>query len=455
MREKQVENPRVLFISGIGGDTRRFRCFHPQEQLAMQGMESELRESDDPQLLVDVLDYDVFVLHRVPYNRLVATVIDIARMRGKPVVFETDDLVFDPALYEHIGFVDTLSAEEARRYRSDLGRLAKTFRQCDCVLTTTGFLAEEARRRGKPAYVHRNAPSDEMVQIAEQAFASRRRLLEQKEGERPLVIGYISGTGSHNRDFAVIAKPLIWALETYPNVYLHITGHLSLGPEFSPFLTRIRRTPYVVWREVLHVIARLDVNLAPLEEDNPFCQAKSEVKFMEAGMVGVPTIASRIEAHEYAIADGKDGLLASSPEEWRNALQMLLDSPEKRREIGEAARRTVYARYTPEQRATELVQTLQGIIRQHGGSTAAPECILREFAAGVERYASQLRTDAGNQEDCIASLRKMTVKYEDQLAELSRLVEERERRIEAIMQGRVMRLMTGTQLWWRRIRGRG
>ena len=57
------------------------------------------------------------------------------------------------------------------------------------------------------------------------------------------MIAYFSGTGSHNRDFEIITEPLIWVLETYPRVWLHINGHLELGPEFSPFHTRIRRAP--------------------------------------------------------------------------------------------------------------------------------------------------------------------------------------------------------------------
>lgn len=447
----------TLFISGLDGDTRRYRCFHQQEQLASLGVATGFCESDDPQLLVDVLDYDVFVLHRVPYSRLVGIVIDLAHLRGKPVVFETDDLIFDPALYEHIGFVDTLSVEEARKYREDLARLAETFQRCDCVLTTTQFLAEEARRRGKRAYVHRNTPSSEMIRISEQAFAARRHQLEQGD-TRPVVIAFFSGTGSHDRDFKVIAELLTWALETYPQVRLHISGHLNLGAEFSPFRARIRRAPYITWRELPHLIAQADINLVPLEQDNPFCRAKSENKFVEAALVGVPTIASRVDAYEFAITDGENGLLVSTPEQWKNALKMLIENPEKRREIGDAARRTVYANYMPEQHAPELLDTLQAIARQYGGPSATSEQILRELANGAKQYTDQMRADALNQETQIVSLRQMLKRYEDQyehqLAVLSQIIEQREQTIEAIMQGRVMRLMTGTQRWLRRIGGR-
>jgi glycosyltransferase involved in cell wall biosynthesis len=465
---QDVDGLRTLFVSGIDGDTRRYRCFHQQEQLAMQGIDTGFRESDDPQLLVDVLDYDVFILHRVPHSRLIGTVIDVARLRGKPVVCETDDLVFAPELYDRIGFVDTLSPEDARQFHDDLRLHAETFQRCDCVLTTTDFLAREARDRGKPAYVNRNAPSQEMIRISELALASRRQNEEEGGQEvHPLVVGYFSGTGSHNRDFRVITEPLIWMLETYPQTWLHISGNLELASAFAPYGDRIRRAPYVDWRELPYLIARVDVNLAPLEQDNPFCRAKSENKFVEAALVGVPTIASPVEALEFAITDAEDGLLARTPEEWQDALGALIDSPSRRREMGEAARRTAHARYKPEARGSGLVETLQRIVDRHGGPLPPSEHILQEWGMCMADYSRGMYQDALTWEARVESLRQALAHYEDQLIQTVRekerlrgiiehqrlVIERREELIEAIMQGRVMRLMTSTQRWLRSIRG--
>lgn len=120
--------------------------------------------------------------------------------------------------------------------------------------------------------------------------------------------------------------------------------------------------------------------------------------------------------------------------------------------MGKAARRAAYARYMPEQRAPELLETFQEIAHRYGGSSATHEQILRELAGRVKRYADQMRTDALNQEAQMASLRQVLGQYEDQFLVLSRLVQQREQTIDAIMQGRVMRLMTDAQRWFRKMR---
>jgi glycosyltransferase involved in cell wall biosynthesis len=446
-----LDGPKVLFISGLDGDTRRYRCFHHQEQLGLKAIETAFRECDAPQLLVDALDYDVFIMHRVPFSPLIGLVIDIAHLRGKPVVLETDDLVFVPALYDQIGFVDTLAPDAARKFREELGQLSETFQRCDCVLTTTDYLAEQARVRGKPAYVNRNAASCEMVRMSEEAVAAWSERAGQPDADDDAVwIGYFSGTGSHNRDFRVIAEPLIWALEAFPSVKLHISGHLDLGLDFSPFARRIRRAPYITWRELPHLVAQVDVNLAPLEQDNPVCQAKSEIKWMEAALVGVPTIASRVDAFEYAITDGQDGLLSGTPQEWEDALRSLLESPARRREIGESARRAVYERYLPEQRGEELLETVTSIKERFQATPASPEVLLEAFADRAMHYAAHAQTEIQNQRIQMRDLRQM-LDQRDRLMDDARIqIEERDRLIDAIMQGRVMRLMTGIQRRLRR-----
>jgi hypothetical protein len=280
--------------------------------------------------------------------------------------------------------------------------------------------------RDKPAYVQRNAASAEMVAAAEQAYALRQQRLalgaqasspappgakEQASSPalptalQPVVIGYFSGTGSHNRDFTLVAPVLAELMGRYPHLWLHLSGHLEIGGSLLAYTDRIRRAPFVAWQELPSLVAQIDINLAPLELDNPFCQAKSEIKYTEAALVGVPTVASPTEAFVYAIHDGEDGWLAATADAWRQSLVRLIEQPALREQVGAAARRAVYAAYLPAPAAEALVATLRTILQRHAPPAAEPAAVLQLLAeravaqierqtaelAQVERQAEQLR----------------------------------------------------------------
>ena len=135
----------------------------------------------------------------------------------------------------------------------------------------------------------------------------------------------------------------------HPQTELHILGPLVVPPELRQFGERVRNLPLVPWQEVLGILSTFDINLGPLERGNPFCHAKSEVKYIEAAPLSIPTVASRIDAFEFAIRDGENGFLAGDTEEWVEKLEQLLSDSTLRRRMGEAARADVLARYTPEE----------------------------------------------------------------------------------------------------------
>ena len=63
--------------------------------------------------------------------------------------------------------------------------------------------------------------------------------------------------------------------------------------------------------------------------------------YTEAALVGVPTVASPTQAYAYAVHNGENGLLAATADEWRQALTLLIEQPDLRKQVGEAARRAV------------------------------------------------------------------------------------------------------------------
>ena len=135
-------------------------------------------------------------------------------------------------------------------------------------------------------------------------------------------------------------KPAIkQLLKKYSNVQLHIVGILDIPKDMKPFENQIVTHDYVDWDKLPVLISEVDINLAPLV-DSIFNRAKSEIKWIEAALVKVPTVASKIGAFSDAVVDGETGLLATD-EEWFDKLEALVLSPELRQKIADAAYRAV------------------------------------------------------------------------------------------------------------------
>jgi glycosyltransferase involved in cell wall biosynthesis len=168
------------------------------------------------------------------------------------------------------------------------------------------------------------------------------------------VIGYGSGTATHDIDFLEAAPALLELLGENSRVELWIAGPLQLPLEFERLAQRVRRFPLRDWRGWFELLAEMDITIAPLERENVFCRAKSEVKFIEAGAVGVPLVASATDSYERAIGDGENGFLARSSDDWLAKLRALIADEKLRERIGANARETVLQHYSPEARAADL-----------------------------------------------------------------------------------------------------
>ena len=362
-----MDEPHVLIAAGSSHPmVVRYRCLHLQEQLAANGIAATVEDwysgapstlqrwAEKPARSADktVPVADVLILQRAPMSVALSELIDAMHVAGKPVIFDVDDLVFEPHLTDWHRGVQVLSAADQDLYHTGVRRYLGTLTRCDCVLTSSPLLAELAQRHGPAAFVHRNALGYEMLGLSSELYALR--------AARPLagrvVLGYGSGTPTHDVDFAEAAPALLDILTRYPQTELWIAGPMQLPAEFGGFGPRVRRFPLLDWRGWLELASQMDIALAPLETDNIFCRAKSEIKFVEAGALGLPMVASLIDPFAGVIVHGENGFLAGNAAAWIDELEHLVEDVPLRRRLGDAARRTVEERYSPSARAADLAR---------------------------------------------------------------------------------------------------
>ena len=67
----------------------------------------------------------------------------------------------------------------------------------------------------------------------------------------------------------------------------------------------------------------MDINIIPLVI-NPFTEAKSDLKYYEAALVEVPSVASPTAVYQSAIEHGSNGFLARTSDDWYEALRNLI-----------------------------------------------------------------------------------------------------------------------------------
>lgn len=333
----------VLFISsGAVGDSWRFRVSNVAEELRLHGISASITVQENIWLDKYAKNFKVFIFHRVTEIKEIKKLVEEIKSLEKEIIFETDDLIFDYEYFKNHEFFKNLG-ENTKKFYEDLGKgeiLADPY--VKTCTTTTSFLADKLREFGKHVIVVPNRLSMKDLEIAKEILRNRKDLHDSVR------IGYFSGTMSHDRDFATIHEVLVKIMEKYPIVELFLVGHIGFSDELNKFRSRISKIPHVPRKKHFENIANVDINIVPLEVGDPFCEAKSELKFFEAGILRIPTVAASVRTFCEAIEDGIDGFVANNQDEWFEKLEKLISDKDFREQMGSRAREKAINNYSTE-----------------------------------------------------------------------------------------------------------
>lgn len=345
-RQGECDRLCVRFCYPDFGASTRYRVDHQREQATIAGLDTEAVLISDGQQLYDLSGCDLLYLYRMPLGPRSAALLIAARSRHIPVIFDSDDLVWDERMREYEHLDKHYDAPTIARILRSARRTGLLMRQVDALVMSTDYLAAQARlATSKPVYVNMNAVSREMAALS--VVAQPR----QKDGR--VLIGYFSGYPRvHDEDIDSVGEVLASILKRYPQVVLRMFGELNLPGvlQTAALAARIERRAVVDWRVLPQEIAQMDLTIAPLI-DNPQRRSKSAVKYLESGLCGVPVVASRLEPYTHVIRDGQTSLLASTASEWEQSLGSLVEDSELRRRLGEQARVHILAEHTTDVRA--------------------------------------------------------------------------------------------------------
>ena len=325
----------ILLIDGVENiipQCTRYRVLNKAEQLRKHGFAVKVVNLSDFQLSM-AQNASHIIIYRSPISPELLRLCHLAKEYGKPVFFDIDDLVFDTVYTDQLSYTQGLDPVEKGNYDAGVRNYGYMLENCDGAITSTNQLQEELKKYQSKVLLNRNLASDDLIAVSSQYIK------DYSQTSDIVKIGYFSGSISHNENFELIKPAIKQLLKKYSNIQLHIVGILDIPKDMKPFENQIVTHDYVDWDKLPALISEVDINLAPLV-DSIFNRAKSEIKWIEAALVKVPTVASKIGAFSDVVIDGETGLLATD-DQWFDKLDALVLSPDLRQKLAESAYRAV------------------------------------------------------------------------------------------------------------------
>ena len=368
----------AYFAENVHSSTFRYRAANMVEVLNTAGASNQQDTSaacffsSDLQYAADIVESaDILVISRARYDLNIAQLIQQFKAQHKKVWFDIDDLVFDTNYIDLI--ISTLAQEPTddvlNYWYGVVGRMAQTLRLCDGVITTNDFLANKIKQYvSVPVKVIPNYINAAQLEVSTPLYENKYKASVTSSGR--IKLGYFSGSSSHNADIALIAGALERVMASDPRVDLVLVGHIDIavafGGHFAGYLKghladRVTAHPFVDFVALQELIADVDFNLVPLQV-NEFTHCKSELKFVDAAIVGTLTIASPAFAYAKAIRHGENGYLAED-DQWEAVLLQAIAAKdgdiEQHRLMTAAAYQDVQQRFTWKTQRPAILQALE------------------------------------------------------------------------------------------------
>jgi glycosyltransferase involved in cell wall biosynthesis len=251
--------------------------------------------------------------------------------RRYPVVYDFDDAIF-------VGDTSEANAFVARwKYPDKVARIIE-----HAVITTVGneWLAMFARQHSSRVEV---VPTTIDVDLYQPQPRAR---------NNPIRVGW-SGSRTTSAHLHAIDDALRRIAEELP-VELVTIGDPAFRLDGAP---EVQTLPWRYDTE-LDDLRSLDIGLMPLPDED-WTRGKCGLKALQYMALGIPTVVSPVGVNTDIVTDGQNGMVATTTEEWFDAVAALVESEALSRRLGDAGRQTVVDRYSGQAWAPRFLELLE------------------------------------------------------------------------------------------------
>ncbi len=359
-RVRRVASKRILLLANV--DLRQCTFYRVEQKMDLfkqLGYKVEVYPQSEVDSFITALPGAfISIFYRIPATAMNIRAIQIAAAMHVPTIYDIDDLIFDPEHYpepfETYGGI-TKAFYNTLQMGVPLFRYAISL--CSYGMASTTMLAEFMRplvRTGQ-VYILPNALDTRTERILDAHFPRTRR-------DSGLIIFYGSGTKAHNVDFNVLAADAVAdVLASHKDACLVVAGYIALEGRIKDYQNQIRMTGWIDnVDEYWAILAEVDINIAVLSK-SATTDAKSEIKWMEAALFGIPSIVSATDRYKEVLTHDENALIAETSDDWSQALNRLVSSKQERLKIGENAREKISRDYRGSKLANLLTEILQSL----------------------------------------------------------------------------------------------
>lgn len=256
------------------------------------------------------------------------------------VIFDFDDSIW---------LLDTSPENKKFEFLKDPEKTKNNIRHSHAVIAGNAFLADYARQFNNNVYIIPTTIDTDFHKVPENSGAIQRH--------KKTVIGW-SGSISTIKHFEMIIPVLKKIQAKYPErTEIHVIGQ---GSYSHPGLELTSKN----WTADTEVadLQTFDIGIMPLPDDE-WVKGKCGLKGLSYMACGVATVMSPVGVNTDIIEHGKNGLLASTEDEWFEALCYFIENPALRAESGLAGRQTVVENYSVKANKHKYLGVLKSLIK--------------------------------------------------------------------------------------------
>ncbi|MFV8819974.1 glycosyltransferase family protein [Haliea sp. E17] len=316
---------------------KKYRVLQKVEYFTARGIPCAYAEFRDLHRAFSLMQLaSTVIFYRIPrWDECEALVAEAERL-GLSMYYDIDDPIFDRDCYAQNRNLETLSARERDGLLAQIPSYAAMMQRVGRVIVSTRAMQALAQQRLQLQQVvlWPNLVDGAMLSV----YASLPPA-PVRSGDA-VWLGYFSGSRAHDQDFASIVPVLARLLEQFPQLHLRLGGFVSAPEALLAFADRVVTSSFQSTAVYLETLRSIDINLVPLLRD-AFNDCKSAIRYLEASLCGVVTVADRIGQFADLVSHAETGMLCDSEAAWQQALQQLIEDPALRDRLARAAQRQV------------------------------------------------------------------------------------------------------------------